>query len=499
MRRLSLESKILLLAAVNVALLCGVVFAFMHYQDGLESLLMAPGQARLRDFGDEVSHLTRDLPPESWTDLLTKYEAVYGVRLGLFDNNGPLVAGSLQQLPDPVLFELRPRPPPRDRMEDDRPPPIKEGPLFKKKKNGKKGKKGPPRPPAAVFLVPLDSAYWFGIRIPIYDADVERNTDQRAVQAARPGTLIVRADSFFTTPLLFDARPWGLLALGVFGITLACWIPLIHGLTKSIEQVTDAAGQIAEGRFDVKVNTKRQDEIGRLSEALNRMATQLRGFVHGQKRFLGDIAHELSAPLSRSQVAVAILEERSEGPQQRYVQSVREEVEHMSSLVAELLHFSKAGMGAKQPDPVEVEVDDIVRKVLEREASGHSGVQFTESPGLRAMAQPEGLFRAVSNLVRNAIRYAGGDGPISISSRRERDGVLITVTDNGPGLPEEALEQVFSPFYRPDAARTPRSGGAGLGLAIVKACVESSGGTVECANRMPKGLEVTIRLRSCHR
>ena len=114
----------------------------------------------------------------------------------------------------------------------------------------------------------------------------------------------------------------------------------------------------------------------------------------------------------------------------------------------------------------------------------------------RVLAHPEGLFRALSNLVRNAVRYAGADGPIRISARRESGEVLLTVADEGPGLPEDILDRVFTPFYRPGTSRSRDSGGAGLGLAIVKTCVESSAGTVSCRNRHLKGLEVTVRLRA---
>ena len=75
------------------------------------------------------------------------------------------------------------------------------------------------------------------------------------------------------------------------------------------------------------------------------------------------------------------------------------------------------------------------------------------------------------------------------------DGVLITVSDCGPGLPPDELDRVFTPFYRLDASRNRSTGGAGLGLAIVKSCVEASGGTVQCRNREPHGLAVEIRLR----
>jgi len=112
-----------------------------------------------------------------------------------------------------------------------------------------------------------------------------------------------------------------------------------------------------------------------------------------------------------------------------------------------------------------------------------------------AIAEPNLLLRALSNLIRNAVRYAGADGPIAISASQNADGVLITVSDCGPGLPPDELDRVFTPFYRLDASRNRSTGGAGLGLAIVKSCVEASGGTVQCRNREPHGLAVEIRLR----
>jgi two-component system sensor histidine kinase CpxA len=92
------------------------------------------------------------------------------------------------------------------------------------------------------------------------------------------------------------------------------------------------------------------------------------------------------------------------------------------------------------------------------------------------------------------VRYAGEYGPIQITANNDRDGVTITVADNGPGLPEDALEEVFTPFHRPEAARSRETGGAGLGLAIVKSCVEACRGTVRCRNRQPNGLAVDIHL-----
>jgi two-component system, OmpR family, sensor histidine kinase CpxA len=111
------------------------------------------------------------------------------------------------------------------------------------------------------------------------------------------------------------------------------------------------------------------------------------------------------------------------------------------------------------------------------------------------LADPDYLFRALSNLLRNAIRYAGSAGPIAISSEEASGEIVITVADRGPGVPEPELDKIFTPFYRQELSRTRETGGAGLGLAIVKSCIESCKGTVCCRNRLPSGLEVEIRLR----
>ncbi len=470
--RLSIQTKLLMCALANILLLATAVAVFVRIQfrAGLESILLAPAQARLRGMGDEISAALERAPSEEWPAILRRQEGTHGIELGLFLNDGTHLAGDIHDLPEQVRRQLEP-PRPRPGGPEPNLPPMPG-----------------PRPGIHPVFSVMDGAprtYWFGVRMGVPVAGQQRPWR---------GTLIVRAGSILFTPLLFEPGPWIGLALAIAAITLLCWIPVVRSLTGAVGRITAGAERIAEGRFDVKIAANRRDEMGQLAEALNRMAAQLSGFVHGQKRFLGDIAHELSAPIARTQVAVAILEERAADSQQRYVGVVRDGVTQMAGLVDELLHFSKEGLAAKQPAPSPVEVGELVQRVIEREEAAGL-VRLTEGGDLRVLAQPDSLFRALSNLVRNAVRYAGADGPIRISARRENGEVLLTVADEGPGLPEDMLNRVFTPFYRPDTSRSRDSGGAGLGFAIVKTCVESSAGTVSCRNRDPRGLEVTIRLR----
>jgi two-component system sensor histidine kinase CpxA len=160
------------------------------------------------------------------------------------------------------------------------------------------------------------------------------------------------------------------------------------------------------------------------------------------------------------------------------------------------MSFSKAGLGAGKTALVPTDVNAIAQQAAVREATGAAGIVVEIPEAVSALAEPNLLMRALSNLLRNAVRYAGAGGPITISAKRQGDFVLISVADSGPGLPAEELERVFAPFYRLDASRNRDTGGAGLGLAIVKSCVEASGGSVICRNREPHGLEVEIRLRA---
>ncbi|MDE3198109.1 MAG: HAMP domain-containing histidine kinase, partial [Acidobacteriota bacterium] len=338
-----------------------------------------------------------------------------------------------------------------------------------------------------IFELRAGGLYWVGARIPI------PSNEPPPIR----GSLLITAKSFYGTPLFFNFRPWLAVLGGAIAIFVICWLPFIRGLTRTISRITAATELIAEGRFDHQLPEARGDELGQLSGAINRMASRLAGFVTGQKRFLGDIAHELCAPIARMQFGLGILEHQADESQRAAVNDVQDEMRQMSNLVNELLSFSKAGMEGRRKNIVPVNVADAVRRAVEREAlENHESIRVEAQAELAAMADPEYLVRSLSNLIRNAVRYAGANGPVTISGRREGGDAVVRVTDCGAGIPEPELEKVFAPFYRVETSRSRELGGAGLGLAIVKSCVEACEGTVSCRNRKPAGFEVEIRLRA---
>jgi two-component system sensor histidine kinase CpxA len=281
---------------------------------------------------------------------------------------------------------------------------------------------------------------------------------------------------------------------GAILLSVLLWLPLVRDLNRAIAQLTAAANQIAEGRFDVRVDDRRRDELGSLASAINRMAGRLNDFVAGQKRFLGDVAHELVSPLAKLRVSLGILDQQSAEEQKVYVAGAEEEAAHMANLVNELLSFSKASLKSSNIQLRPVLLREVVEKSLRREDDAAAKFEIKVPDGLCVMGEAELLTRALSNLLRNAVRYAGEAGPIIVSAESLDGKVRLVVSDSGPGVPESELARIFDPFYRVDASRDRSTGGTGLGLAIVKTCVEACSGTVSGQNRKPSGLEVTMLL-----
>jgi two-component system sensor histidine kinase CpxA len=138
----------------------------------------------------------------------------------------------------------------------------------------------------------------------------------------------------------------------------------------------------------------------------------------------------------------------------------------------------------------------VIARTVDAESREGAEIEIAIDPRLQVKGDEKYLFRAFSNLVRNAVRYAANDGPIGIAAHRQGDRVEVTVADSGPGVPEEALEKIFEPFFRPESARDRRTGGTGLGLAIARSSIEACEGNISCRNRRPRGLEAVVTLKA---
>ncbi len=490
--KFSLFKRIILWFFLNLLLVGAILFVFFNF-----NFRFRPGSDFSGGFGNNIEFVTRQISNESdektrgeRDEILKRYAEKYkGVEFFLFDSQGNQLGGREINLPPTVLEEI---------VRENALPPMPAGDgnsLPAPREPRRTGEQMPPRglpppmmPPSIYTRTSDPTLYWFDARIGLFDKDKSEITRAR---------LIAVSDSFYGYGLFYNPTPWLILTGIIVAVSILFWFPFVRSITKAVGQITTATEQIAEERFDTRVSEKRTDEIGRLGTAINHLAARLAGFVGGQKRFLGDISHELNSPLARMNFALQILEDRVDEANRAYVEDVKEEVLLMSKLVSELLAYSKAGIKTTEITLEKVRLRPLVESIVERErATKNADVKISIDENVEALAQPELLMRAVGNVVRNAIRYAGDAGEICVSATNGNDQTRIEISDNGAGVPEDSLEKLFDPFYRVEADRARQTGGTGLGLAIVKTCVEACEGKVSAKNRIPKGLAVTICLKN---
>ena len=284
------------------------------------------------------------------------------------------------------------------------------------------------------------------------------------------------------------------LGLPVIIGVLAAAIWLIMGRTlASVEAIRAQTEQITGSALDRRVPEPRhRDEIGNLARTVNAMLARLQESAERQRRFVADAAHELRSPVAslRTQLETAHDATPDEDQQRRY-RDLLEDTQRMERLVDQLLLLARID-GAAPTSRRSVDLDDVIDSVIadtavDRVTIDLSGVQPVQVIGDAAL-----LEQLVRNLVDNAVTHA--ERYVRVALRADGDHVLLTVGDDGPGIPVERRDDVFHPFTRLDTARDRHSGGVGLGLAIVADVARSHGGAVSVGISPAGGAEFQVRL-----
>lgn len=299
----------------------------------------------------------------------------------------------------------------------------------------------------------------------------------------------------------------GLISLIIGGIV--CY-GLAWRLTAPIRRLREATHQLAVGNLKARAGDQlsgRSDEIGALGRDFDGMAGRIESLVGAQQRLIRDISHELRSPLARLRVALELARQKNKnspeeaaGPLNR----IEREAERLNDLIAELVTLTLLESGTERLEKTFIDLPALVREIAadcDYEARGMKRsvkILSTEETAISVFASPEMLRRAIENVVRNALRYTPeGDAAEITMGRLLKDGrphVSIRVRDHGPGVPEEALEMIFQPFFRAAEARDRVTGGAGIGLAITERAVHLHGGEVTASNAPGGGLLVVIDL-----
>jgi two-component system sensor histidine kinase MtrB len=268
-----------------------------------------------------------------------------------------------------------------------------------------------------------------------------------------------------------------------------------------VRQLAVAAQQLADGDLSVRLPAAGHDELTELVERFNHMATSLERSIEDLRRmgtrareFAGDVSHELRTPLAAMTAVTDVLDEHALAvvdDSGRAARLVSQEIRHLNVLVEALIEISRFDAGTADLVVDEVDVGVALERCLA--ARGWSEEVSVILPDqLRAAIDPRRFDVIVANLVGNALRH--GQPPVTVTVRLDGSGPVaslsVEVRDHGPGVPTQALSQVFQRFFKAETARG-RSTGSGLGLAIAWENARLHGGTIEVGNH-PEGGAVFV-------
>nr|NJM01605.1 HAMP domain-containing histidine kinase [Desulfobacula sp.] len=387
--RSSLFTKILSWFFLNLILLgiaLGVFFTFQP-QMNLYSAFRQQGANRMRVAGMLISYDMEQAPQSEWPSILARHAKIHQVDFALILEDGSWFFSTDGKIPDPVLQkagEILKVKPPWDRSNLADPSRAVKAEVENR--------------PNLVMRTGNPTRFWFGNRGPLF---------LKPLQHPSSVMFLAVSDSPTGHGFFFDPLPWMIVAVAVILISVLLWVPMVRHITRPLVRMTRTAEQIAKGRFDVSIHEPRADEIGRLARAINHMTAHLSDFVKGQKRFLGDVAHELGSPIARVHFGLAALESRTQGENRERVAGIMEDADHLSQLVNELLAFSRAEMNRTSVRLESMALLPAVDAAVKRETAPGAGVMISVDPEIRVMASAELLTRALANVIRNAVKYAG--------------------------------------------------------------------------------------------
>lgn len=298
-------------------------------------------------------------------------------------------------------------------------------------------------------------------------------------------------------PLDINVLSWGVTVL-IGAAMLGCLLLWVWPHWRDLERMKETARRLGQGQMSERTHISPHSNIGELASVFDTMASDLERHVNQQRELLNAVSHELRTPLTRLDFGLVLLFDEVPAASRKRLLELVGHVRELDELVLELLSYSRLYNADQARERVEVSLLELVDSVLggfaeELDARGIQWEVQAEASLPRFVLDPRLTARAVQNLVRNAMRYC--DTSILLRLRLEQDGAcLLTVEDDGIGIPVQERERIFQPFYRLDRSRDRNTGGFGLGLAISRRAIEGQGGQLSVTQSALGGAQFTIRL-----
>jgi signal transduction histidine kinase len=283
-------------------------------------------------------------------------------------------------------------------------------------------------------------------------------------------------------PAPFTVLAGALLSVLVVGVGAAL---VSRQIGRPLADLANAARALGAGQPNVSAPVSGPDDVRRASTAFNAMADRLGRQLSRQRQMLWALSHDLRTPITALRLRAELIED--EAARQRLLAPIEE----MEQLTEQALSLARAG--ASQEERVKVDLSEIARTLCGELQDMGLNVSADAPSIVMAECRPSEMARAMRNLAENAVKYGGG-GAMRVH-RNAAGEAVVEVTDEGPGVSEDQLAKLATPFFRVDDARS-QANGAGLGLAIAQAIADGHGGRLEFANRSPRGFVATLTLPS---
>lgn len=345
-------------------------------------------------------------------------------------------------------------------------------------------------------IISLDNANFSGLEAV---QPIKNILTQRA--EAPEGSYVV-VSTFKHPPLMSYLLAPQRVAFGVIVSGLICLL-LARYFTLPLTKLRRSTQMLTNGEFNtssIQNLRKRNDEFGALAIDFETMSRRLSELLSAKRQLLRDISHELRSPLARIRVALGLARKQDQFRESKEFDRIELEVERLESLISELLMFVKIRSTDGETNLAPIDLRELLENIIEdaqyeqQQSDSVASIQL-QCPGeLQIMADAHLLYRAIDNVLRNALRYSPAGSFVRVVCEREGASARIKIEDSGPGVPETMLEAIFQPFVRVSSARESETGGSGIGLAIVKRVVEMHGGAVEACNNPAGGLIISIEL-----
>jgi signal transduction histidine kinase len=292
-----------------------------------------------------------------------------------------------------------------------------------------------------------------------------------------------------------------LLIAGLIATALGVLVALVFArrIARPIEAISAAASSLAQGNLAARIATPRgEDEVARLAGNFNHMAEALEKLEAERRAMIADIAHELRTPLTVMQGRLEAIQDGVMPLEMSEIDRLHNQTGLLARLVEDLRTLSLADAGRLTLELRNCDLGQLARNVSAAFQASldakkiHLELHLPTQP-LQIRADADRMAQIVSNLLANALAHTPAGGSIALEVFAANNATL-RMSDNGSGIPEEALSKVFDRFYRAEASRSRATGGSGLGLSIVKALVELHGGTVVARNRPEGGAVFEVKL-----